>query len=191
MQKGTKKEKKQSEWANHIIARRDGYSVSLKYSQEAEEKKLIKFTTHAKRASKEHEFVMSLGEIAEIIIQNLNSEMLSMISADVTKVQMIQGNIPFHGVCDRDFAKGEEIIFEYPMWMPLDVAVAYEAYNIAKLGNEVVEIDASNIQKARESMTEKAKLFVSTAHAEAVAKPEEEQPNTETELVESPYVESA
>lgn len=170
--------------ANEAIkATKRDYSVELKYSDEAKEKKLIKFTA----LRRNREFVISLDEITKLIMLHLNKEYIPMLEVKNECVDMIIVERSITGKCSRDYKEGELISFNYEQPMPVEMAIAEEAYNICKLGEDIVKVPAENLSKAQEELNARQKQYLEFTHKEYMKQfNKEEQEVSEVESIEAP-----
>ena len=166
--------------ANEAIkaVKRD-YSVELKYSDEAKEKKLIKFTA----LRRNREFVISLDEITRLIMLHLNKDYIPMLEVVNECVDMVITERSISGVCSRDFKEGETISFNFEQPMPVEMAVAEQAFNICRINGDVVKVPAENLLKAETELSARQKQYLEFAHKEYMKKLNKEKEEQEVEAV--------
>jgi len=155
--------KKQKKDEKALVARKRDYTVEINFSEEAIKNKLVRFT--ATRRSKS--FVISLEEIMELIIQNLNKEYLGMSSIATSSMDFVDVVRTISGVCSKDFKEGDEISFNFTVKTPLEVAVAEELYNMGKINGDVVEtVSTEKIKQAMKNIKDYQKEYVMRTHVD-------------------------
>lgn len=163
--------KKKNESEGFVAHKRD-YQVEIKYSEEAKKNKLIRFT--AKR--KNREFVISVDEFINMIMMNINKEEIPMLRTVNDTVQMIEVERSISGVADKDFKKGEPISFNYLTKIPLEMAIAEEAYKLCAIRGDIEVIPASTLTEAQKEITERQKQYIQFTYAEFLKKQQGETP---------------
>lgn len=107
------------------------YSVEIKYSQEAIDKKLIKLVPKDNQPIE-----ISVDELVELMTNYVNSEVLAPVFVDSQRINMVYVKRQIESVANRDILKGERIRLEYEHPYPLEFALLEEAYKIALISRE-------------------------------------------------------
>lgn len=115
-----------------VELKKDDYTVQVKYSPEAVEKKLMKFISKSG-----DEFVVSADEMINILVQQVNMDTLSPTFVETTKVNVVEVGRQLVCVLDKDMTKGQEIRINYAHPYPVEFALIEEAAKIAKINMDV------------------------------------------------------
>jgi hypothetical protein len=107
------------------------YTVEIKHTPEAIEKRLIKFTSNKKGG-----FEISAEKLIELLSHYVNSEELAPTFVDTQRINVVYVKRNIQAVLDRDFKAGEKVNFEYEHPYPLEFALIEEAFNIAKIDKD-------------------------------------------------------
>lgn len=113
------------------------YTVEIGYSDEAKEKKLMKFITNKNG----DEFVISADEMASMIIGGVNSDTLEATFVDSDRINVVEVGRQIQCVLDKDMKKGQKININYTHPYPIEFALIEEAYKIAKIDESVPKIE--------------------------------------------------
>lgn len=108
------------------------YTLQVKYSPEACEKKLMKFISKSG-----DEFVISADEMLSFLVEQVNMDTLSPAFVETTKVNVVEVARHIKCVSNRDIKKGEEFNMEYVHPYPIEFALIEEAYKIAAIKKDV------------------------------------------------------
>jgi uncharacterized membrane protein YfhO len=111
------------------------YTVEIKYSQEAIDKKLIRFTPKKGKA-----FEVTADQMIELLAQNVNQTQLQPVYVDTEKIDMVYVKRQFIGKASKSIPEGEEIRLDYVHPYPLEFAILEEAYNIAQIDTNIPRI---------------------------------------------------
>jgi hypothetical protein len=134
------------------------YTIQVNYSQEAIDKKLMKFIT------KEHgdEFEISAEQLSSTLIGQVNTELLQATFVESQRVNVVEVTRQIRFRSDRDIAKGEEFRAEYRHPYPIEFAIIEEAYGIAKINKDVkvFELTGDYINEMQKKITPEQKNFV-------------------------------
>lgn len=104
------------------------YKIEVKYSKEAIDKKLMRFT-----ATNGTSFEISADEMISFLVNQVNSDTLKPTFVDIEKINVVQVLRQIKCVLDKDMKKGEEILLNYFHPYPLEFAIIEESYKIAKI----------------------------------------------------------
>lgn len=107
---------------------KEKFDIEVKYSDEAVEKKLVKFTV-----KEGNEIVLSADEILSILVGQVNSETLSAAFVESEKVNVVEVVRQIQCVLDRDYKMGEVININYGHPYPIEFALIEEVWKIAKI----------------------------------------------------------
>jgi hypothetical protein len=136
----------------------DSLRIDVKYSDEAKEKELIKFT------SKDGEpIIFSVGEMLDLIREQFRERNLaaSLTTADTTFIPSVEAAVPISFNANKDIAKGELVQFYAPMNIPLGIALVMEANRLCTIkGKEIMKIPTEEFEEAKVTLKEGAKEFV-------------------------------
>jgi len=142
-----------------VELKKDKYTIQVKYSKEAIEKKLMKFITPSG-----DEFEISAEEMISILTNQVNSEMLQPTFVDVEKINVVEVYRQIEVFLNEDKKKGDKIRIDYVHPYPLEFAIIEEVYKIAKIKedtkmieitNELIEEHKKNILPENENFVEK------------------------------------
>lgn len=126
------------------------YFVSMKFSDKARRKKLIRF----KAKNKNGEFVMSLSDIMELIIRHVNRKHVDLLTVESGHLPMVHGKRQIQGMCPQDYKKGDIVTFDFIQPLPLDFAVAEEALNMYIAEGNPILLPEKYLNKARNNLTQ-------------------------------------
>lgn len=137
-------------------AKKEGYTVEVKYSPEAIEKKLIRFTT-----DNGDQIVLSAEEIISMLVGQVNMETLAPMFVDTEKINVVQVQRQLKVRLDEDMKKGQEINLNYEHPYPLEFALVEEIYKIAKIkGLEATVLTKEFIEETKGQLQESHQKFV-------------------------------
>lgn len=108
------------------------YTIQIKYSKEAEDKKLMKFISKSG-----DEFEISADEMLSFLVEQVNMDTLSPAFVETTKVNVVEVSRQLQCVLDKDLKKGEVININYIHPYPIEFALIEEGYKIAKINLDV------------------------------------------------------
>lgn len=109
-----------------MVSKQENYSVEIKYSEEAEKKKLIKFIPKEGTPIE-----IEADKLIELLSHYVNSDMLAPTFVDTEKITVVYVKRQLKCRLDRDMKSGEEINIEYSHPYPLEFAIIEEGYKIA------------------------------------------------------------
>lgn len=129
-----------------IRLEKERFNIEVKYSDEAIEKKLVKFVI-----KEGNEIVLSADEIISILVNQVNSEILSAAFVESQRVNVVEVVRQIQCILDRDYKKGEVINIGYQHPYPLEFALIEEVWKIAQIKKEVpvVVLTDEMIEKVR------------------------------------------
>jgi hypothetical protein len=111
------------------------YTVEIGYSDEAKEKKLMKFITKSG-----DEFVISAEEMSSMLIGGVNSDTLEATFVESDRINVVEVGRQLQCVLDKDMKAGEKININYTHPYPIEFALIEEAYKIAKIDEKIPKI---------------------------------------------------
>lgn len=140
-----------------VIAKKEDFSVEVKYSKEAAEKKLVRFTT--KNGDK---FEISADELIGIITTQVNMETLAPAFIETSKVNVVEVGRQLKCKLDKDMKAGQEININYTHPYPIEFALIEEAYKIASIKKDVkvFELTKEYIDEVIKKTTPEMKDYV-------------------------------
>lgn len=139
--------------------KRDKYTIQVNYSDEAIEKKLMKFITPSG-----DEFEISAEEMSSILVSQVNSETLQATFVESERVNVVEVVRQIRCKADRDIKKGDEIRLSYKHPYPIEFALIEEAMKIALINKDVkvTELTAEYIDAVRKKITPHQKKFINS-----------------------------
>lgn len=140
-----------------IVSKQKDYSVAIKYSPEAIEKKLMKFTT-----PNGDSFEISAEEMISMLTEHVNQELLAPVFVDTEKVNVVQVRRDIKCRLEKDFKAGDEINLTYVHPYPLEFAILEEVYKIAKIEENLgsVELTKELIDSIKAKIQPKSEEFM-------------------------------
>ncbi len=138
------------------LVRKD-FTVEVKYSKEAEEKKLIKFTV-----KKGKEIVLSADELVSMLVNQVNSEVLAATFVETNRINVVEVMRQIVCVMDRDYKKGEVVNINYTHPYPIEFALIEEVWRIAKINKDVkaLELTSEFIEGVKEKIKPEMKEYI-------------------------------
>lgn len=136
---------------------KDKFTLEVNYSDEAEEKKLMRFTTPSGDS-----FEISAGEMSTILIGQVNSDLVEATFVESDRVNVVEVTRQVRVRAERDIKKGEEIRLDYTHPYPIEFAVIEEAMKIAKIKMDipVFTLTADYIKEVQRKTTKEQIKFV-------------------------------
>lgn len=132
--------------------------IETKFSEEAVEKELIKFT------SKNGEpIIFSAGEMLDMIREQFRQKNLaaSLTTADTTFIPSVEAAVPISFNANKDIKEGELVQFFAPMQIPLGIALVMEAIKLCTIkGIEILKVPTTEFEEAKTTLAESNKEFV-------------------------------
>lgn len=108
------------------------YTIQLKYSPEATEKKLMKFIT----PSGDY-FEISSDEMIRIMMEQVNQDTLTPAFVEMDRINVVEVGRQLKCVLTEDMKAGQEILLNYKHPYPIEFAIIEEAAKIAKINMDV------------------------------------------------------
>ncbi len=129
---------------------KENFTIEVKYSEEAIAKKLIKFTV-----TKGNEIVLTADEIISMLVNQVNSEVLSAAFVEIDRVNVVEVGRQIKCVADRDIWKGETININYSHPYPIEFAIIEEAWKIAQINKDtkVTELTVEYLDEVKKKIT--------------------------------------
>jgi len=139
-----------------IKLEKENYTIEVKYSKEAIEKKLVKFITKSG-----DEIVISAEELISMLVNQVNSDLLSPTFVDVEKINVVEVGRQIKCKLEKDMKAGEEININYFHPYPLEFALIEEMYKIAKVteGIKVFELTNEFIEETKKKILPEMEKF--------------------------------
>ncbi len=137
--------------------KKDDYTVQIGYSEEAKEKKLMKFISKSG-----DEFVISSEEMANMLIGGVNSDTLEATFVEMNKINVVEVSRQLECVLDTDMKRGEKIFINYKHPYPLEFAIIEEVYGIAKIDKDIpgIMLTQKFINETRAKIKPKQENFI-------------------------------
>lgn len=132
---------------------KENFTVEVKYSDEAVVKKLVKFTV-----TKGNEIVLSADEIISMLVNQVNSEVLSAAFVETDRVNVVEVMRQIQCILDKDYKKGDVININYSHPYPVEFAIIEEAFKIAQIYKDakVTELTSEYLEDVRKRISPKA-----------------------------------
>lgn len=140
-----------------VEMKKENYTIQVNYSEEAIEKKLMKFITPSG-----DEFEIGAEEMATILVGQVNSTTIEAAFVESDRVNVVDVTRQIRGIADRDIAKGEEIRIDYTHPYPIEFAIIEEAAKLAVIRRDVPvrELSAEYLKEVEAKIGPKQKKFV-------------------------------
>lgn len=128
----------------------DKYTIQVNYSDEATEKKQMKFIT-----PNGDEFEITTDEMISFLVNQVNMKTLEPTFVETDKINMCIVSRQMDIEVTRDVKKGEHVRVDYTHPYPLEFGLLEEVYKIAKVDiNEgIIELTKEYIDATREKIT--------------------------------------
>ncbi len=125
------------------------FTVEVKYSPQAVEKKLIRFTV-----VEGNEIVLTADELVSMLVNQVNSEVLSASFVESDRINVVEVGRQIQCRLDRAYSKGEVININYTHPYPIEFALIEEAWKIAKISKDtkVVELTSEYIEEVKKKI---------------------------------------
>lgn len=142
-----------------VELKKEKFTVQVNYSDEAIEKKLMKFITPSG-----DEFEISADEMSSILVGQVNSETLSATFVESERVNVVEVTRQIRCKAARDIKKGDEIRLEYKHPYPVEFALIEEAMKVAKINKDVkvFELTSEYLDAVRLKITPHQKKFINS-----------------------------
>lgn len=139
-----------------IKLEKETYTIEVNYSEEAVNKKLMKFIPVDGK-----EFEISAEEMISFLVNQVNMNTLSPTFVETDKINICQIRREIKCKLDRDFKSGEEINIGYVSPYPLEFALLEEMYNIAKVQEDapVFTLTEEFIEETKKKLTPEMEDF--------------------------------
>ena len=137
--------------------KKEKYTVQIGYSENAKEKKLIKFISKSG-----DEFEISAEELSSMLIGGVNSNTLEATFVESDKISVVEVGRQLECILDKDMKKGDRININYSHPYPVEFALIEQAYGIAKINMDAptIELTKEYIEKVRSKIKPEQDSFV-------------------------------
>jgi hypothetical protein len=131
------------------------YTIQVNYSDEAKEKKLMKFIPV------DGEFEISAEDMISFLVNQVSMKELEPTFVDTEKINIVSVHRQIKANLNRDYKKGEEIRMEYVHPYPLEYALLEQIYGIASLeeGVKYLELTNEKIEEIKKKITPEMEEF--------------------------------
>lgn len=128
---------------------KDGYSIQIKYDEDAIAKRLIKIVTKSG-----DEVVFSADEMSSILINQVNADTLAATFVETDKVNVVEVARQIECELTEDMKKGQKIRINYVHPYPIEFALIEEAWKIAQIDKDtkVTELTVEYIESVKEKI---------------------------------------
>jgi hypothetical protein len=135
--------------AKGLLTKKDNYSVEVKYSSEAINKKLVRFTV-----LEGNSLEISADDLISILVNQVSSETLEPTFVDSERINVVEVSRQLECVLEEDMKKGDKIRLNYIHPYPLEFALLEEVYKVAKLNTDVpaLVLTKEYIEETREKL---------------------------------------
>ena len=111
-----------------VELKKEKYTVQIKYSPEAIEKRLMKFITPSG-----DEFEISADEMSSMLVGSVNNNTLEATFVVSNGIRVVEVSRQLLCVLDEDMKKGQEIRMNYTHPYPLEFALIEAGWKIASI----------------------------------------------------------
>jgi len=115
-----------------IELKQKDYTIAVKYSPEAIEKKTMKFTTPGGES-----FEITADEMLSILMEQVNQDTLSPAFVEMDRVNVVEVSRQLEVQLTEDMKAGQKIRLNYNHPYPVEFALIEEAMKIAKIKMDV------------------------------------------------------
>lgn len=138
-----------SESVKGVKLDKGNFTVEVKYSPEAIDKKLVKFTVVEGK-----EIVLSADELISMLVNQVNSEVLSAAFVETDRVNVVEVMRQIKCIANQDIKKGDLIHLDYTHPYPIEFALIEEAWKIAliKKDTKVTELTVDYIEEVKKKI---------------------------------------
>jgi hypothetical protein len=135
------------------------YTIEIKYSPEAIEKKLMKFIS-----KNGDEFVISADEMISMLVNQVNTEILAATFVEMDKVNVVEVYRQIQCVLDKDYLKGQIINIGYVHPLPVEFAIIEEAMKIAKINMDAPAfvLTAEYLEEVKKKIKPEMEKYIET-----------------------------
>ena len=143
-----------------IKLERPTFTVEVKYSPEAIEKKLVRFTL----VGEEKSFEISAEEMASMLVGQVNSETLAATFVETDRVNVVEVGRQIQCVLNKDFKAGEIININYTHPYPIEFALIEEAAKYAKINMDApaFTLTAEYIEEVKKKIKPEMEKYIET-----------------------------
>ncbi len=147
----------------HVKLEKDTYTIDVNYSDEASEKKLMKFTAKPSGDT----FEISAEEMSTILIGQVNSNTIEATFVETDRVAVVEVMRQIRARADRDIKKGEEIRLDYTHPYPIEFALIEEAAKLCKINKDqpAFDLTVEYINSVKDKITPEQRTFVEKFYA--------------------------
>lgn len=118
------------------ILEKEKYNIVIKDTKENTDNEIITFSD--KKGKKLVE--ISADELLKILANNVRTSKLAVAlsTVDSKTIPMVEVTRHIHGKLERDYAKGDEIIFDFKHMYPYLLAVLEKTYELCEINSETI-----------------------------------------------------
>jgi len=148
---------KKSEDNQGFFFENDDVRIDIKYSKEARERELIKFTSKTGEP-----VIFSTEDMLALIREQFKQKDIaaSLTTADSSFVPSVEVAVPIYFNANKDIKKDELVQFFAPMHMPVGIALVMEAERLCQVkGKEIIKIPIEEFEEAKETLKASAEEF--------------------------------
>ena len=148
-----------------FIAKKDGYSVAIRYSEKSIKEKLIKFIPDHKGVIE-----ISVEDIVNLLAKHVNTDVLAPMIIHNNAIRMIRVARQMRVRFEKDFKAGEEVAIPFEHMMPIEFAIAEEALGVSQVSDKVKKINKKEYQDAEKRVNKQVMDFAKEQHSALIKK---------------------
>ena len=140
-----------------FVSETEKFKIEVKYSDEAVEKELIKFTPKKGKSVE-----INADAIIGIIATQFKTKDFALALADteINNVFVVETERYINATLDRDFKKGETISFPFKHIYPYVLAAVEETYKICKMTGQVESVPKEVYEETLKKLGDINKEFI-------------------------------
>lgn len=133
------------------------FTVEVKYSDEAIEKKLIKFTVVEGK-----EIILTADEVISMLVNQVNSEVLSAAFVETDRVNVVEVGRQIQCVLDKDYQKGAVININYSHPYPVEFALIEEGWKLAQIKKDtkITELTSEYLEEVKKKIKPNMEAYI-------------------------------
>ena len=133
------------------------FTVQIGYSEEAKNKKLLKFISKSG-----DEFEISAEELSSMLIGGVNQETLEATFVEADKINVVEVGRQLKCVMDKEMKEGEEFLLNYAHPYPLEFAIIEQVWGIAKINKDtpVFILTKEYIEETKKKLKPEQEKFI-------------------------------
>lgn len=140
-----------------FVSETENFKIEIKYSDEAVEKELIKFTPKKGKSVE-----INADALIALIATNFKTKEigLALMDTEINNIFVVEAERYINATLDRDFKKGETISFPFKHMYPYVLAAVEETYKICKITGKVESVPKEVYEETLKKLGELNKEFI-------------------------------